>query len=94
LGGAKALGLEARIGSITAGKAADLAAVRVSGPEMSPCYDPLSQLVYAAGREQVSDVWIAGKHLMQDGIVEALALWTLDTRAKLWQNSLRSLADC
>ena len=94
LGGAKALGLDTRIGSITAGKAADLAAVRLSGPDLSPCYDPLSHLVYAAGREHVSDVWVAGKRLMQDGIIGELPSWTLDTRAKLWQNSLRSLADC
>src|SRR4029077_8201729 len=67
LGGALALGLEARIGSIVAGKAADLAGIRLAGPELSPCYDPVSQLVYAAGREHVSDVWVAGKRLLQDG---------------------------
>ena len=89
LGGAAALGLEARIGSIVAGKSADLAAVRLSGPELSPCYDALSQLVYAAGREHVSDVWIAGKRLLQDGIVVNSPLWGLDTRSKLWQNTVR-----
>jgi 5-methylthioadenosine/S-adenosylhomocysteine deaminase len=89
LGGAAALGLETRIGSISPGKAADLAAVRLSGPELSPCYDPASLLVYVAGRQHVSDVWVAGRHLMQGGIIPALALRGLDTRVKLWQNSLR-----
>ena len=89
LGGAVALGLEARIGSIVAGKSADLAAVRLSGPELSPCYDVVSQLVYAAGREHVSDVWIAGRQLLQDGIVANSPLWGLDTRTKLWQNTVR-----
>jgi 5-methylthioadenosine/S-adenosylhomocysteine deaminase len=92
LGGAQALGLEARIGSLVAGKAADLAAVRIAGPELSPCYDPVSHLVYAAGREQVSDVWVAGKRLLRDGTFPDLAdnspFTTLDTRCKLWQNNL------
>ena len=93
LGGALALGLEKSIGSITPGKAADLAAVRLSGPELSPCYDPVSLLVYAAGRQSVSDVWVAGRHLLQGGTMAALApdsaFKDLDTRVNLWQNSLR-----
>jgi 5-methylthioadenosine/S-adenosylhomocysteine deaminase len=93
LGGALALGLETRIGSITQGKAADLAAVRLSGPELSPCYDPVSHLVYAAGRHDVSDVWVAGQRLLRDGIIPDLAphfpFKNLDTRSQMWQNSLR-----
>jgi 5-methylthioadenosine/S-adenosylhomocysteine deaminase len=92
LGGAAALGLEARIGSLLPGKAADLAAVRISGPELSPCYDPLSHLVYAAGREHVSDVWVAGRQLLRDGTWAAAESNSpfagLDTRTKLWQNTL------
>ena len=93
LGGATALGLEARIGSIVPGKAADLAAVRLDGPpELAPCYGPLSHLVYAAGREHVSDVWVAGRHLLQRGIIPDWApnfpFNGLDTRSKLWQNTL------
>ena len=89
LGGAMALGLEARIGSIAPGKCADLAAVHLAGPELTPCYDPLSHLVYAAGREHVSDVWVAGRHLIQGKILRNSMLEGLDTRAKLWQNALR-----
>ncbi len=92
LGGAVALGLEGRIGSIAPGKSADLAAVRLAGPELSPCYDPLSHLVYAAGRHNVSDVWVAGQHLLQGGQFPDSApdspFRGLDTRYKLWQNSL------
>jgi 5-methylthioadenosine/S-adenosylhomocysteine deaminase len=91
LGGAKALGLEARIGSIVAGKSADLAAVRLAGPELAPCYDPASHLVYAAGREHVSDVWVAGRRLIQDKNPVNSALQGLDTRCKLWQNALQSV---
>jgi 5-methylthioadenosine/S-adenosylhomocysteine deaminase len=93
LGGARALGLEARIGSIVAGKAADIAAVRLAAPELSPCYDPVSQLVYAAGREHVSDVLVAGKRLLEKGIIADLPLWGLDMRTKIWENNLRPLAE-
>jgi 5-methylthioadenosine/S-adenosylhomocysteine deaminase len=61
LNGAKAIGLEAKIGSIEVGKQADFAAVRLSELETQPMFHVISQLVYATGRHQVSDVWIAGK---------------------------------
>lgn len=59
--GAKAIGLEAKVGSIEVGKQADFAAVRLSDLETQPMFHVISQLVYATGRHQVSDVWIAGK---------------------------------
>src|SRR5712692_2903077 len=49
LHGARALGLDASIGSLTPGKFADLCAVAFDGPELLPCYDPVSHLVYSAG---------------------------------------------
>jgi len=60
ISGAKALGLESQIGSIEAGKAADLTAVSMRDIEILPCFDPLSHLVYVAGREHVSHVWVEG----------------------------------
>jgi 5-methylthioadenosine/S-adenosylhomocysteine deaminase len=97
LGGATALGLQARTGSIAPGKAADLAAVRLAGPQagagLMPCYDPVSHLVYAAGRHDVTDVWVAGKRLLRDGILGNAAFSGLDTRSKLWQNALRAPAE-
>lgn len=90
LGGARALGLEAGIGSIATGKWADLVAVRLAGPELLPCYDPVSHLVYAAGREQVSDVWVGGRHLVSDGSLVNLERFALDSRCELWQNVLKS----
>ena len=93
LGGAIALGLEQRIGSISAGKQADLVAIRLQGPELAPCFDPVSHLVYAAGREHVTDVWVAGKQQVGERELINPLLSSLDTRYKLWQNALGSLTD-
>jgi 5-methylthioadenosine/S-adenosylhomocysteine deaminase len=92
LGGAQALGLGERIGSIRAGKAADLAAVALRGPELAPFYDAVSHLVYAAGREHVTHVWIDGELQLAEGKLRSPAFSRLDTRLPIWQNALRPLA--
>jgi 5-methylthioadenosine/S-adenosylhomocysteine deaminase len=89
LAGAKALGLEKTAGSIAPGKAADLIAVDFDAPELSPRYDVISHLVYAAGREHVSHVWVAGKALMRDRQLEVPALERLEGRWQVWQNALK-----
>jgi 5-methylthioadenosine/S-adenosylhomocysteine deaminase len=61
INGARALGLEDKIGSIEVGKRADLIAVSFSDIEMQPCFDPMSHLVYVAGREHVSHTWVDGE---------------------------------
>jgi len=93
LGGAAALGLQGLTGSLLPGKAADLVAVDLGAPELAPCYDPVSQLVYAAGREHVSHVWINGEARVAEGELLPEALSGLNTRWKMWQNALQSLAD-
>ncbi len=93
LSGARALGIERVAGSIEAGKSADLVAVELRGPELTPCYDVVSQLVYAAGRENVSHVWVGGRPLMRERILDAPALNGLDTRWQLWQNAIEKHAD-
>ena len=92
LGGARALGLADRIGSIAPGKLADLTAVHLGAIELAPCYDVASHLVYAAGREHVSHVWIAGELRVAEGKLRNNADSALQARAQLWQNALRPLA--
>ena len=67
INGAVALGLERQIGSIETGKKADLCAVSFATPALRPCYDPVSHLVYAAGREHVSHVWVNGAPCYEQG---------------------------
>jgi 5-methylthioadenosine/S-adenosylhomocysteine deaminase len=88
LGGAKALGLEERIGSIAAGKAADLTAVALDGLELQPVYDVVSHLVYACGREHVTDVWVGGERVLRDGTLTRLDLSDLQGRVWLWQTKI------
>jgi 5-methylthioadenosine/S-adenosylhomocysteine deaminase len=88
LGGAKALGLEDRIGSIAAGKSADLAAVALDGLELQPVYDVVSHLVYACGREHVTDVWVRGEQVVRDRTLTRLNLSDLQGRVGLWQTKI------
>ncbi len=89
LGGARALGLDAETGSICPGKWADLCAFRINDSTLAPCYDPVSLLAYSAGREHVSDVWVAGKARVSDGKLLGANEIELINLAALWQNQLR-----
>ncbi|HET6546022.1 MAG TPA: TRZ/ATZ family hydrolase [Rhodanobacteraceae bacterium] len=88
LNGARALGWEDRIGSIEPGKEADLAAVRLDPLETQPLYNVVSQLVYATGRHQVSDVWIAGVRRLRDRVLVDLDPGALVARARRWRDRL------
>lgn len=66
IGGARVLGLEAKIGSLEIGKQADLITVRLDGPNAQPLYGVESQLVYALKGSDVNDVMVAGKLLVRD----------------------------
>ncbi len=88
LGGARALGLDGTLGSIEPGKAADLCAVDFTAPGLLPCYDPISHLVYAAGRENVSNVWIGGKLRLTYGEITGNGASDMDKMALLWQDKL------
>ncbi|MBC3303278.1 TRZ/ATZ family hydrolase [Pseudomonas sp. SWRI18] len=66
LNGARAMGLEGEIGSLEVGKAADIVAFDLSGLAQQPIYDPVSQLIYATGRDCVKHLWVAGKQLLDD----------------------------
>ena len=88
LDAARALRLDQSIGSIEPGKFADLTAVEFAAPDLLPCYDPISHIVYAAGRENVSHVWVAGKLLVEDRVLIAAPKFDLENLAVLWQNRL------
>jgi 5-methylthioadenosine/S-adenosylhomocysteine deaminase len=88
LDGATALGLESQIGSIEPGKWADLAAVELDAPETLPCYDPVSHVVYAAGREHVTHVWVAGEPRLRERRLLGMDERDLHEKARWWQSRI------
>lgn len=88
LGGAIALGLGQTIGSIEPGKWADLACVDLRGLNSQPIYDVVSQLVYTANAGQVSDVWVAGKHQLDNGQLVNINTDKLLERSNEWRERI------
>ena len=86
---ARALTLEDSIGSIEPGKWADLVAVDFSGPEMQPCYDPVSHLAYVAGREQVSHTWVGGELRYERSVHQSVDPDQIKEITALWQGKLK-----
>ncbi len=88
LGGARALGWGERIGSIEPGKEADLVAIRLEDIETEPLYDVVSQVVYAAGRHQVSDAWIAGRRKLAQREPVGMDLAALRAKTREWRSRI------
>ncbi len=91
INGAKALGLDEVCGSLRIGKAADIIAIDLSYLETQPLYCPVSQIVYAASRQQVSDVWVAGQRLLKQRQLMTIDKTALLVRVAKWQERLASL---
>jgi len=90
LNGARALGLGEETGSLEVGKWADLCAVALDEPETRPLYHPISQLIYAASRHQVTDVWVGGEHVVKDRALTGLDEEAVLHRAGLWEQRLKA----
>lgn len=89
LGGARALGLERTLGSLEAGKEADVIAVDLGGLNAVPCYDPVSHLVHAVGRDAVTDVWVGGVRVVADRVLATTDEAAIVARARYWQERLQ-----
>ena len=87
---AKALGKEHQLGSVEAGKLADLCAIRLDSLQTTPIYDVVSHLIYAASSQQVSHVWVAGRMLMQDKKFLHLDTGDIMDRANYWAQRIAS----
>lgn len=88
LNGARALGLDHKIGSLLPGKAADIVAVNLGEVETLPCYDPVSHLVYAAGREHVTHVWVNGRAVLENRSLLTLDVQSLAAQAVAWRDRI------
>ena len=93
LAGARALGLEHRIGSIETGKQADLTCIDLGALNSQPVYDVISQLVYAAQSSQVTDVWVGGRHQLDSGRFTHLDPENLIARSNEWRDRIAIASD-
>jgi 5-methylthioadenosine/S-adenosylhomocysteine deaminase len=89
IGGARALGLDDAIGSLSPGKYADMIAVDLGSLDATPCYDPISHLVHAVGREAVTDVWVAGRRVVDNRVLTSADEAAIVARALTWQERLQ-----
>jgi len=88
LGGARALGLQDQIGSLEIGKQADMIAIDLHQIETMPVYNPVSQIVYSAGRRQVAHVWVAGDRLLENGKLTTMDEEKLCHQAAQWATKI------
>ena len=88
--GARALGMEGRIGSLEPRKRADLITVSVSGARQTPMYDPISHLVYVIHGDDVRNTVVNGKVLMRDRNVLTLDAPAVIAEARSWAAKVRA----
>lgn len=93
LAGAQALGLADEIGSLTIGKAADITAIDLSDIETQPVFDPVSQIVYSTGREQISNVWVAGQRLLNNRELTSIDQHDILQKAYKWGEKIGQADD-
>jgi len=91
LGGARALGFDALVGSIEPGKQADLVCVDLGQIETQPLHHVVSQLIYATGRHQVSDVWIAGRAKLRERLLVDMDAPALVANARQWRERIAAI---
>jgi 5-methylthioadenosine/S-adenosylhomocysteine deaminase len=92
INGARALHMDQQIGSIECGKQADLAALDLYAVETQPLFHVISQLVYAASSRQFTDVWVAGRRLLQKGELTSIEIEEVLAAAESWRSKLSACA--
>jgi len=90
IGGARVLGMEKEIGSIEAGKRADMIVVRLDRANAVPVYDPVSQMVYALKADDVRDVMVNGKPVVRDGAILTLNQAQILEKAREYRDKVRA----
>ena len=88
LDAARVLRRDHEIGSVEAGKWADLTCIDLLRCNSQPVYDPVSQLVYATRADQVSDVWVGGRHLLDQGELTTINRESIFSRSREWQQRI------
>ena len=88
INGAIALNCQDDIGSLNVGKSADVIAIDLDHISTQPVYDPVSQIVYSASREQITDVWIEGIQRVKHKQLVNVDIDHLLQTARMWGERL------
>lgn len=88
INGAKAMGIEHLVGSIEVGKRADLMAIDLRDLQHQPIYDPISHIVYTPTGHKVSHVWVNGRCLVNNRILQSMDIEMIKSSVHAWQNKL------
>ncbi|WP_045860393.1 TRZ/ATZ family hydrolase [Teredinibacter purpureus] len=89
INGARAMGIEEKVGSLEAGKQADVIAIDLSNIASLPVHNPLSQLVYTGAGAHVTHVWVAGEQRVHNGALTQLSLEEIKINTHKWQNRMK-----
>jgi 5-methylthioadenosine/S-adenosylhomocysteine deaminase len=89
IGGARVLGLDAKIGTLSEGKAADIVCLAVEGPHATPVFDPFSHLVFAARASDVRHVLVAGRLVVGNRTLNTLDQERIESEASRFAQQLR-----
>ena len=87
---AKALGFDDSIGSLLINKEADVVAIDLNEIETQPLYDPVSHIIYACNRNQVTDVWVSGKQLLKERNLVTIDRESILSTARSWHEKIIS----
>ena len=85
---ARVLRRDHETGSVEPGKLADLTCIDLQRCNSQPVYEPISQLVYATRADQVSDVWVAGRHLLDQGELTSINRESIFKRSGEWRQRI------
>merc|ERR1712232_1535663 len=98
LNGARALGLDHRIGSLEVGKEADMIHINFDEPRVWPrpsttgvSFDPVTHIVYSGRSDMVSDVWVKGRRLVQNRQPLTIDMNMISTKAQAWGEKITGL---
>jgi 5-methylthioadenosine/S-adenosylhomocysteine deaminase len=90
INGAKALGLDDKIGSLEIGKFADIVAIDMGTVTAQPVYNPLSQLIYGNNSAAINHVWVAGEHKVRNRQLTSLDADGIYRRARAWRDKIHN----
>ena len=88
INGATALNMQQEIGSLEIGKSADIVAINLNHLSTQPVYNPISQIVYSASRQQITDVWVEGQARVVNGELQNVDVSQILNNASLWGQRL------